>query len=104
MIPSQNSSQNMENLSTFLSNSDFRKLYNKTIGLVKKYQYLCANNWFIQECINKNLVPSTFRISNQPHSKNPSFSSRWTNASKRTSIEWMKITLEEDLKQERKVL
>ena len=102
--PSQNSSQNNEDLSNFLSNDDFRKLYNKTLGCNKKYQNAVANNWFLQECIKNEIVPRTFRISNQPHTKSSAFSARWTNASKIASIEWIKITLEEDLKHEKKML
>ena len=45
--PSQSSCQYKEDLSTFLSNKEFRKQYNNMLGVNKKYQRLCANNWFL---------------------------------------------------------
>ena len=67
-------------------------------------QYVCANNWFLEECISERIVPNSCQISNQPHTKTQALSARWTNASRNASIEWIKITLDEDLKQEKKVL
>ena len=100
MTPSQGSCHTDEDLSTFLSNKEFRKLYNNLLGVTKKYQNSSANNWFLGQCISESVVPKTFRISNQPHARNKEFSARWTSASKSASIEWMKITLKEDQSRE----
>ena len=70
MTPSQDSCQTNQDLSTFLSNKDFRKLYNQMLGINKKFQIATARNWFLEQCIAENVVPKTFRISNQPHARN----------------------------------
>ena len=72
--------------------------------LPKKYNHVSACNWFLTKCISANIVPKTFKISNQPHLKNNQFSARWTEASKAASIEWMKIALENDTKKEKELL
>ena len=48
-VPSQNSGYDCENISTFLSNPVFRKLYNKSLDTVKKYKNIEANNWFLSQ-------------------------------------------------------
>ena len=102
--PSQNSGYNVEDLSTFLANSEFRKLYNRMLSTAKKYNHVSACNWFLNECLSANIVPKTFKISNQPHLKNDQFSARWTEASKAASIGWMKIALENDINKEKELL
>ena len=64
MVPSQNSRYSCENLSTFLSNKDFRKHYNKSLDTIKKYKNLEANNWFLSQCISEEIVPKSFANKN----------------------------------------
>ena len=74
------------------------------LSSAKKYNHLSACNWFLAECISAQIVPKTFKISNQPHLNNEQFSTRWTAASKIASIEWMKIALENDQNKEKDLL
>ena len=64
-VPSQDSSQNEETLSTFLGNSDFRKLYNRLLEKIKKYRFLESNNWFLKKCLEEKIVPKSFKINNR---------------------------------------
>ena len=72
-VPSESSCPNYENLSTFLSNQDYRKLYNKTLSICKKFHNFRSKNWFLEQCLVENLVPSTFKIKNKSQNKETSF-------------------------------
>ena len=81
----------------FLGKPSNRYLYNKTVSWIKKFQNINVNVEFLKECLAENVIPRSFKITNQPKSKNQNL--KWTTASKTTSIEWMKLAIEEDLKQ-----
>ena len=68
---------------------------------------VCWSNFLsviLDSSISAKIVPKTFKISNQPHSKGDQFSARWTDASKTASLEWIKIVLETNLKKEQELL
>ena len=46
----------------YLSNPDNRKLYNKSLNILKNYQNLRAKNWFLEKCSEENLIPNDFKI------------------------------------------
>ena len=93
-VPSiQNPSQNNNELSTFLSNNENRKLYNQTIGKIKKFQNICASNQFLSQCIHEELIPRTFNIRNKPQNKPKGSETTWNDISKEASINHMKEAL-----------
>ena len=83
-----------EFLSNFLSNDDFRKLYNKTEGNVKRFQNKTASIWFIKQCIVENSIPATFLIKNKPQNQgNTGIKKSWNEVSKEASINHMKAAI-----------
>ena len=66
--PPNNSSQ--ETLFTFLSNPDFRKLYNNLLEATKKLQNISTNNWFLEQCLHLRLIPQIFKSKLNPKNDN----------------------------------
>ena len=91
--PSESSRQNIEDLSTFLSNSDHRKMYNKCLNFTKKYQNLCARNWFLEKCISENLIPNDFKIRKKTN-----------DSTIKASVEWIRIAIKDNLEEEKELL
>ena len=93
-VPSKSQCQDDEYISTFLSNYEFRKLYNKIVGNVKKFQNKSASCWFLRQCIQEQLIPTTFRIRNKLHKNgNLETEERWYETSKEASINHMNAAL-----------
>ena len=95
-VPSiQDSSQNNGLLSTYLANNEFRKLYNQTLGLIKKFQNIYAS-YFLKNCIEEAVIPTTFLITNKPHNtKSKNLEANWKEICKDASINHMKDIIKE---------
>ena len=91
--PSESSGQNNQDLSTFLSNLDYRKLYNKSLNFTKKYQNLRAKNWFLEKCVSETLIPNDFKIRNKSNE-----------STIKASVEWIRIAIKDNLEEEKKLL
>ena len=79
-----------------LKDDGVRKTYNKTLDLGKSYQRKFVNIAFLKSCIENDVVPNSFRISNQPQSQSQKFCKRWTSAAKQASLAWIKMTISEE--------
>ena len=104
MAPSQSSNQNDETLSKFLSNLEFRKLYNQLLTKLRKYRYLEANNWFLSKCLEEQIIPKSFKVTYKVQNSSKEFLDRWTDTTKNASTELMKIALEKDMIKENTML
>ena len=92
--PSERSRQIGEDLSTFLNNEDYRKEYNKILGLAKKFRNAESKRNFLENCISENLIPSDFNYAKKTQN-NPKYKS--VNESvKSTSFAYMKVVIEEN--------
>ena len=102
-VPSLDSDK--ETLSTFLCKPDIRKSYNKLLGVAKNYHNKLANNWFLNQCIDKEIIPQQFISKNHPkESKSQSFKDEWNDMTKQHSIELMKKALEDEVIRESEAL
>merc|ERR1712105_66002 len=93
----------VDNLDTqlyeLIGSPPIRYQYNKTTSWIRKFQNITVNVAFLEECLDLNIIPKSFRIANQPQDKKPAkFQVKWTSASKSASIEWMKLAIEADSK------
>ena len=93
--PSRSSNQSSEDdLYKFLSNSNFRKKYNKILNLAKKYRVKEAKIDYLKTCIEEQLISSDFNLLRPRHSQ-PAYDTV-REASKSASIELMRIALQEN--------
>ena len=93
--PSRSSNQSSEDdLYKFLSNSNFRKKYNKILNLAKKYRVKEAKIDYLKTCIEEQLISSDFNLLRPRHSQ-PAYDTV-REASKSASIELMRIALLEN--------
>ena len=53
-----------DKLYNFLSDKNCRFFYNKTLNFEKEIQNLTTKNLFLQNCIDENVIPNTFVVSN----------------------------------------
>ena len=49
----------------FLSNVDYRKLYNKIINSVRNYHQSAAKSWFLQRLIDEKVIPNFYKVKNK---------------------------------------
>ena len=85
-VPSLDSDK--ETLFTFLCNPDLRKFYNQHLEKIKKYSNLKANNWFLEQCLSKKIIPQSFRSKNMPkYTKSPSFKKDWLEMTTQHSLQ-----------------
>ena len=99
-VPSENSCQDNVSFQTFLSDDTTRYFYNKLQNLGSKYAKVCSKVWFIEKCIQENVIPKTFRVSNKSPSQDTNMASQWKSATQNTSMEWLKLALEKEKKLE----
>ena len=101
--PPNNSSQ--ETLFTFLSNPDFRKLYNENLMKTKKLQNISANIWFLEQCLNLKLIPQSFKSKLNPkNDKSQNFQYVWSETNKEHSYELIRNVISADKTMESDVL
>ena len=86
-----------------LKDDDVRKTYNKTLDLGKLYQKKYVNIGFLKSCIENDVVPKSFRISNQPQNQSQQFYRRWTSAAKQASLAWIRMTISEEEKSAKEI-
>ena len=86
MAPSENSCQ-YQDFFTFLGNNFIRGLYNRIVTSCRKYQHMKSKNWLLGKLIEEKTIPSYFKIRNKSHNTD-------SEAATKTSLEWMKTTLE----------
>ena len=91
-VPSDDSCQDNVNLKLFLADDTCRFFYNKLLNLATKYSKACSDVWFIEKCIQEEVIPKIFRVSNKPPSQDDDITAQWNSATQNTSTEWMKIT------------
>ena len=91
------------NLFSFLGIGNFKHLYNKMLRTCEKYAKKSATVWFLTQCIEGEIVPRTFRISNRSQSQDANTNSNWNAATLNASIEMMKIALEKEKVEETKL-
>jgi hypothetical protein len=97
MDPSNESTEQYEaHFFLVLKDDETRKVYNKTLDLGKVYQRKFVNVGFLKSCIENDVVPSSFRISNQPQSESHKFCQKWTSAARQASLTWIRITISEE--------
>ena len=102
-VPSLDSDK--ETLFTFLCNPDLRKFYNQHIDKIKKYSNLKANNWFLQQCFERKIIPQSFMSKNMPKNcKSESFKRDWLETTKQHSLQLIEKALNDDKIKENKLL
>ena len=94
-VPSYSSSQ--EELHFLLSNQSYRKLYNLVINSCRKYNQSNAKSWFLQKLIDESIIPNSFKVKNKLHNTT-------SDAATRASLDWMKVTLEDNKKADKDLL
>ena len=101
--PPSNSSQ--ETLFSFLSNPDFRKIYNEMLEKTKKLQNISSNNWFLEQCLDLELFPQSFQPKLPPkNDKSQNFQYVWSQTNKEHSKELMRNVISADKIKESEVL
>ena len=91
-VPSLDSSQ--LTLSTFFSNPDFRKLYNKLLDTLKQWKNLEALTWFLEQCLRHKVIPESFKSKAKPkNSSSKSSKDEWNQATLDHSLDLVKVAL-----------
>ena len=82
----------------------FRKTYFKILEKYKEFYKKTSTTNFLQNCLDKKVIPKTFKIKNQPlpnssskHEKN------WIENSQQTSFRWIESALIETRTQSKKI-
>jgi len=81
----------------FLSNDDYRKLYNKIVNSCRNYHQSVAKSWFLQELIDEKVIPPYFKVKNKANNTT-------SDSSVQCSLDWMKVVLNETLTNDNKLL
>ena len=98
MDPSDESTKFETLFFSVLKDEYIRKWYNKTLDWGKKYQKKYVNVGFLKSCIENDVVPPSFMISNQPKKNSEKCSKKWTSAAKQASMAWIRMTIAEEEK------
>ena len=92
-------------LSTFFSNPDFRKLYNKLLDTAKQWKNMEALIWFLGQCLTHKVVPesSVPKTSKPPKSSPKSVLENWSKTNFQLSLDLIEIAHSGEKKREKEL-